>query len=116
MNCKTKQSKQESKSMSFETYEEVEEYYSSIPWESNGFDRVENKLSKDPYLHGMLRLEQVFGNKTPIIQSAEHEIIYLLEGEASDLDLSLITKDLLLELNRCGIWFECENYGFYIDV
>ena len=74
--------------------------------EFNKFDRVQHKLSENQELHGYLLLVKLFPNEARILQSAEHDMVWI--GPESD-DLESLTEAQIIELLRCGIHFDGDN-------
>lgn len=79
------------------------------------FDVVENKRSNRPDLHAMIRLDEWFpANKNQdIIASASHDQIWL---DASEEDIEKITDEQILELLRCGVFYDSDNDSLTIFV
>jgi hypothetical protein len=71
------------------------------------FDRVQNKRSNRPDLHAFLLLESLFPGTDDIVSGAEHDKIWLdvHEDQASEL-----SDDQIMELIRCGVMYDDENY------
>ena len=71
------------------------------------FDQIENKRSKRTDLHVFLLLDSLLPASTDIIESAEHDVIYL---QASVEELAkVITEDQVLELVKCGVMIDDDS-------
>ena len=64
------------------------------------FDRVKNKKSKRPDLHGFLLLDELFPGERDMVCSAEHDEIWL---DVKDEQLETLDNEQLIELIRCGM-------------
>jgi len=71
------------------------------------FERVKNKKSNCPDLHGMILLEKLFPSEKAydMICSGEHDRVWLkiCEDQLDDL-----TDENVIELSRCGISYDEE--------
>ena len=70
------------------------------------FDRVENKLSSRADLHAFLLLDKLVPGTSDIVGSAAHDEIFL-STDVEEL-LKVATEDQLIELSRCGIFYNEE--------
>lgn len=84
--------------------------------EYHSFERIENKLSNCPDIHAFIllnRLVPTVGNGD-IISGADHDIIYL----NVDLDklAEVVKPEEVLELVRCGVWYntDCESLSMWV--
>jgi len=82
--------------------------------EPHKFERVVVKLSKRPDLHAFMLIDKILPGDFDIIGAAEHDEIYL----QVDIDqlATLITKDQVLELIRCGISYDGYHDSLYCFV
>ena len=72
------------------------------------FDLVENKRSNRPDLHAMIRLDEWFpsNKKQDIIAGASHDQIWL---DTAEEDIEKLTDEQILELLRCGVFYDSDN-------
>jgi len=75
------------------------------------FELIENKRTQRPDLHAFLLLDELFPGKRCIIDSAEHDEIYL--NIDSD-DIEKLSDKQILELVRCGV--RCGEYSLCMFV
>lgn len=69
------------------------------------FERVENKKSNRPDLHGFLLLDELFPSNRDIISAAEHDRFWIdIEGK----QIEKLTDKQIIELTRCGIKYDSE--------
>jgi hypothetical protein len=70
------------------------------------FDRIENKRNQRPDLHAWLLLDELFPHPGHgIVSAAESGEIWIdVEGEK----LEILTDEQILELVRCGVWYDSE--------
>lgn len=67
---------------------------------------VENKRSQRPDSHALLLLDELFPNHgCDIITAADHDQIWL---GVEDDDISKLTDEQILELVRCGVWYDSD--------
>ena len=89
------------------TVEEIYDYAVSeeASKEFHCFEKVENKLSNRADLHAFLLLDKICPvDDGEIITAAEHDIIYL--GIDMESFAKVATKEILVELTRCGVIFD----------
>lgn len=72
--------------------------------EHGKFSRVKNKFSNRPDLHAMILLHKYFPDSMDIIANAQHDQIWL-EPRPDDLP-SKMTPEEMIDLLRCGVWYE----------
>lgn len=77
------------------------------------FERVKNKRSQRPDLHAFLLLDEIIPGNEDIIDSAEHDTIYL---SVSKDDLKNITDEQIIELVRCGVKWDWDSDGLIMLV
>ena len=73
--------------------------------EGHKFNLVANKLATRPDLHAFMLLDKLFPDSTgcDMIGSAEHDQIWLAVH-----DLEQLTEENIVELVRCGVFFDSE--------
>lgn len=99
--------------MTLEEMGELFEKHGEI--EQSWFDRVTEKSSKRHDLHAFILLDKLVpGHSQPIIGAAAHDEIFL-HVDANRL-ASVITEDLVIELLRCGVFFdpECDSLAMFV--
>lgn len=76
------------------------------------FDDVANKLSQRPDLHAMILLDRLVPGNMCMIAAADHDQVYL----ETDLDelAKVITEEQLIELFRCGVWFDDNGLNLFV--
>lgn len=68
------------------------------------------RLSKREDLHVMMLLSELIDSEDNIITCSDHDIIYF---EASPEDLAgKITRNQLLSMLDCGLFYDSDNHGF----
>lgn len=73
------------------------------------FKRIENPKSKRPDLHAFLLLEEIFpGRDRDLICSAAHDAIWL---DINEDEVGKLTDDQILELVRCGVRLDTDDYS-----
>lgn len=71
------------------------------------FDRVPKKRSQRPDIHAFLLLDELVPGATDMVSAAEHDEIYLeVDPEAL---AKVITKEQVIELQRCGVRYDSAN-------
>ena len=70
------------------------------------FDLIQDKLSNRPDLHAFLLLDKLVPGSGDIVGSATHDEIFL-STDVEEL-LKVATEDQLIELSRCGIFYNEE--------
>ena len=70
------------------------------------FDLIQDKLSNRPDLHAFLLLDKLVPGSGDIVDSAAHDEIFL-SVDVEEL-LKVATDEQLLELSRCGIFYNEE--------
>lgn len=71
------------------------------------FEHVEKRLHSRPDLHAFLMLDQLVPSTKDMIAGAEHDKIYL-EVRPSELEESSITENQVIDLIRCGVFYDTE--------
>jgi isochorismate hydrolase len=71
------------------------------------FDLIQDKLSNRPDLHAFLLLDRLVPGSGDIVGSAAHDEIFL-STDVEEL-LKVATEDQLIELSRCGIFYNEEH-------
>jgi len=74
------------------------------------FDRVEVKNSKRPDLHAFILLDKLFPSKSDIVCCAGHDQIWF---DVSSEQIETISEDHIIELLRCGIYYDNETESLY---
>ena len=71
------------------------------------FERIENKTSNRADLHAFNLLDKLVPGHLDIVAAAEHDQIWL---EVSPKELSKVaTEEQIIELIRCGVFYDSEN-------
>jgi hypothetical protein len=74
------------------------------------FDRVEVKNSNRPDLHAFILLDKLPPGKGDIVCCAEHDQIWF---NVSSEQIETISEDHIIELLRCGIYYDNETDSLY---
>ena len=87
--------------------EQIHELFEKHEDESHKFEKVKNKLASRPDVHAFLMLDRLFpsSNGSDMVSSAEHDQIWLcIESD----DLEKLTEENIIELRRCGVWWDSQ--------
>lgn len=76
------------------------------------FERVERKRYHRPDINGFMLLDELLPttHRGDMVCGASHDEIYL-DADAGEIALK-ITDEQILELVRCGIRYDADNYSF----
>lgn len=94
----------------------LQEEFDKYDGEYSEFERIENKLSNHPDIHAFILLNRLMPTEEneDIISGADHDIIYL----NVDLDklAEVVKPEEVLELVRCGVWYntDCESLSMWV--
>ena len=83
--------------------ETIEERFEKREGEHLKFDRVENKKSNRSDLHAFVLLDELFPGKEKIISGAGSDQIWL---SIEDKEIEKLTDDQIVELLRCGVYYD----------
>lgn len=89
------------------TTTQIDELFEKHEEESHKFERITNKLATRADIHAFILLDRLFpsDNGADIISCAEHDQIWIsIETER----LETLTEDNIVELMRCGVWWESQ--------
>ena len=76
------------------------------------FEKVQNKRSQRPDLHGLLLLDQLFPGTSNMIVDADDDGVWL--GVSAE-QLETLSDEQIIELSRCGIGYDPDS-GLYMFV
>jgi hypothetical protein len=91
--------------------EELHQFFKDHDDEFLKFDRIENKLSNRPDLHGFLLLDKLVPGNSDMVSNAGHDEIFL-ETNIREL-LKVATEADLIDIHRCGILYDEEFECLY---
>lgn len=79
------------------------------------FDRIKNKRSKRPDLHAFLLLDELAPGNGDMVVAAEHDQIWI-DTKIDDLEHSGITEEQVVELIRCGVFYDddCDCLAMFV--
>jgi len=86
--------------------EEIRECFEKHTDEFLKFERVKNKRSNRQDLHVFILLDELFPSDKCIIDSAEHDEIFV---NLEDNQLEKLTEEQIIELIRCGARYDYFN-------
>jgi len=89
--------------------EEIIEVFKTHDDEYASFDKIKGKLSSRPDIHAFILLNLMVPGKTDMITSSGHDEIYL-DVEIDELVEENATKNQIIDLIRCGVILEDEDY------
>lgn len=91
------------------TKDEIEQFFEdNNDGEFLEFEKIQNPRSKRPDLHAFLLLDALFPGDRDMVESAEHDEIWL-NVELEQLE-GKVTEAQLLELIRCGVRIDDSGY------
>lgn len=93
------------------TTSEIEQMFEKHEDESHHFDRVDKKRAWRADVHALILLDELFPNveSSDMISSAEHDQIWL--APSTEQLLEKLTEDHIIELRRCGVWWDSDYQG-----
>lgn len=99
------------------TSEQIDKFMDEQEDEALKFDRVENKRHARPDIHAMLLMDEVYPGTRDMVSAAEHDQIWFnIEGESDPETYEThwkFSEAQLVELLRCGIYFDSDTESFY---
>jgi hypothetical protein len=82
------------------------------PHVNTDFDGIPNKRSQRADLHAFMSLDAWLpGRRSDIVSAAEHDTIYL---NIDDADLADLADEQLIELARCGVWYDDDGLCMFV--
>jgi hypothetical protein len=96
------------------TEEDIHDLFEKHNDEFLKFDRIENKRSSRPDIHAFLLLNELCPLNRDIVCSASHDQIWL-DPDAEDV-CNKATVDQVIELIRCGVFYDEDNSSFSMFV
>lgn len=93
--------------MTLEEMKVVFENHAEDPMDVRRFGLIKNPQSYRPDLCGLMMLDRLVPGKRDIISAGEHDQVWL------NVDLAklaeVVTEEDIMNLLRCGIWYDSEG-------
>lgn len=88
------------------TLDEMTQLFEKYTEEDHAFEDIAHKLHRRRDLHAYLLLDQLCPGKGRIVDSAEHDQIWL--GADVDMLAGVITEAQIIELVACSLFFDTD--------